>query len=284
MNDVPNPDPGFDRGFLRDHEVELPTAASAAVRSDLQATKAGDTTRDCAHFSLAMSASRKLCRWVAWNISASDHHSTTTRDFQFDPEYDDGAQIPGDFYANNDLDQGHIAAFADVSWGTEEEAARARDQSCYFTNITPQLDTFNRSNLKGVWGELEASIARENDVTDDRLSVLGGPVLRDDDFPYHDVLVPRDFWKVVAYVEDAALKAKAFQLTQRDLESQLPELMLDEYRAYQRRVGDLADELGLDFGALVAADTAPAAEALVAGAPQGLRRITSVEEIHAEGW
>jgi hypothetical protein len=34
----------------------------------------------------------------------------------------------------------------------------------------------------------------------------------------------------------------------------------------------------------VAADTAPAPEALVAGAERGVRRITSVAEINAEGW
>jgi endonuclease G, mitochondrial len=284
MADGPPLDAGFDRGFLRDHEVELPTPASDEVRGDLLVTKAGATTRDCTHFSVAMSTSRRICRWAAWNISASDHRPTTARHFKLDPEYDETAQITDGFYVNNRLDQGHIAAFADVSWGTEEEAARARDQSCYFSNITPQLDAFNRSNLHGVWGELENSINEENDVTDERLSVLGGPVLRSDDVPFHDMLVPRDFWKVVAYVEDGELKAKAFQMTQRDLEGGLEGIMLDEYRAFQRRVGDLGDELGLDLGSLVAADTAPAPESLVAGAERGVRRITSVAEINAEGW
>jgi endonuclease G len=284
MADAPGIDGGFDRGFLRGHEVELPAPATDEVRDDLRPTRAGDTTRQCTHFSLAMSASRRLCRWVAWNISAIDHHKTTARDFQVDPEYDGGAQVGGDFYVANKLDQGHIAAFADVSWGTDDEAARARDQSCYFSNITPQLDSFNRSNLAGVWGKLEAAIARENDVADQRISVLGGPVLRADDFPYHDLLVPRDFWKVVAYVEDDRLKAKAFHMTQRDLEGELEELMLDEYRAYQRRVDELARELGLELGPLVAADAAPTDEALVAGAGPKVRPITTVEEINVEGW
>jgi endonuclease G len=285
MADAAGQDAGFDRKFLPAETLALPVPASADVRNDLQPTKAGATTRNCTHFSLAMSASRRLCRWVAWNIGATEHDSTTTRHFQLDPEYDESAQINGDLYARNKLDQGHIAAFADVSWGPASEAERARDQSCYFTNITPQLDSFNRSNLKGIWGKLESAIARENDVTDKRLSVFGGPVLAaGDGVPYHGVLVPRDFWKVIAYVEGGALKAKAFQLTQRNLEGELERLVLDEYRAYQRRVDELERELELDFGPLAGADTAPAIEALTESSGPTVRRITSVDEINASGW
>jgi endonuclease G, mitochondrial len=276
-------DVGFDREFLRGKKLDLPQPGNGEVRSDLQATLAGDTTRHCTHFSLAMSKSRKLCRWVAWNISAADHDKTTVRNFKLDPEYDGDSQVGGDFYERNKLDQGHIAAFADVSWGAAREAERARDQSCYFTNITPQLDSFNRSNLKGIWGQLEAAIARENDVTDKRLSVFGGPAFAANDVLYHDILVPHDFWKVVAYVEDGVLKAKAFQMTQRNLEDELEELILEDYRMYQRRVDELAGELGLDLGPLVAADTAPV-KALMEQAGPTVRSVASIEEISVSGW
>jgi endonuclease G, mitochondrial len=278
-------DSGFDSRFLPGHDVAVPDPATDAARADLRPTKDGDTVGHYTHFSLALSASRKFCRWVAWNIDGAHHVATTgdSRNFEDDPAYDPGFQTGGELYVNNDLDQGHIAAFADVSWGTAEEASRARLQSCYFTNITPQLDSFNRSSLKGVWGELENSIADENDVEEERISVFGGPMFQPDDLPFHGALVPRDFWKVVAYVEDDALKAKGFILTQKDLEGKLEGIALDEYRLYQHRVDELAGKLELDLGVLAAADTAPAPSDLVAGAPP-VRRITSTSEINAPGW
>jgi endonuclease G len=287
MSEPSSVDSGFDRQFLPGHDVDLPDPASDAVHADLRETSGHTTVRHCTHFSLSMSASRKLCRWVAWNIDGVSHRATAVRNFRLDPAYEAEAQIGGQLYADNPLDQGHIAAFADVSWGTDEEAARARDQSCYFTNITPQLDSFNRSNLKGVWGEIEAAIADENDVEEERISVFGGPILRTDDVPFGGVLIPRDFWKVLAYVEDGMLKAKAYILTQRDLEGELEDveaLLLGEYRMYQHRVDELAGELGLGLGDLVEADTAPTLEGLGAGGERTVRRVTDPTEINAPGW
>jgi endonuclease G len=287
MREASTVDSGFDVQFLPGHDVEPPKPATDEVRADLRETAGQATVRDCTHFSLAMSETRRLCRWVAWNIDGAGHRTTTVRSFKLDPEYPPEAQIDGRLYADNPLDQGHIAAFADVSWGAADEAARAREQSCYFTNITPQLDSFNRSNLKGVWGEVEAAIARENDVEEERISVFGGPILRADDVPFDDVLVPRDFWKVLAYVEDAVLRAKAYILTQRDLEGELEDVqafMLEEYKIYQHRVDELASELGLDLGRLTEADTAPVQEGLMAGRGPILRRVTGVSEINAPGW
>jgi endonuclease G, mitochondrial len=116
---------GFDSRFLPRHEVELPQLATDAARADLRRTRSGEAVRHCTHFSLSMSTSRRFCRWVAWNIDGKNHVPTTgdTRDFKDDPEYDESAQIDDDLYIKNDLDQGHIAAFADVSWGTTDEAA-----------------------------------------------------------------------------------------------------------------------------------------------------------------
>jgi endonuclease G, mitochondrial len=115
-------------------------------------------------------------------------------------------------------------------------------------------------------------------------SVFGGPIFEEDDVPFREALVPRDFWKVLAYVEARVLKAKAFVLTQKDLEDRLEELILEDYRMYQQRVHDLATKLELDFGALTTADTAPAASRPGITATPGVRRIESVSEINVPGW
>ena len=103
-------------------------------------------------------------------------------------------------------------------WGELDEARRANADSFFFTNITPQLDDFNQSSRHGLWGELEDAIFADVEVDDLRLSVFGGPIFKDGDLLYRGVLVPRSFWKVIAYVERGTLKAKAFVLTQDDLE------------------------------------------------------------------
>jgi endonuclease G len=122
-----------------------------------------------------------------------------------------------------------------------------------------------------LWGELEDAIFEDVEVEDLRISVFGGPIFKDNDFPYRDLLVSRSFWKVIAYVEGGTLKAKAYVLTQDDLEHKLESLGLEPFKLYQVGLSDLSSRTDLDFGDLTQADTMPAApEALDAAA---VRRI-----------
>jgi endonuclease G len=277
---------GFDPDHLTGFSVALPQPATDPVRADIRPTTAGEPVRHCTHFSLALSASRRMCRWVAWNLDGGSHLTTgqDQRRFAVDPAYAGDHQVGAELYRGNDLDQGHVAAFSDVSWGASDIAALARKESCYFSNITPQLDSFNRSSLKGVWGELESEIAKENAAPRQRLSEFGGPIFGDHDLEYHGVLVPREFWKIVVYIDDdRSLRAKGFRLTQRDLDTELGLLPLDEFRIYQQPVSELAAETGLDFGVVAQADTAPApAEGLVAGPT--VRRVHTLADVSAPGW
>lgn len=116
-------------------------------------------------------------------------------------------------------------------------------------------------------------------MDDLRLSVFGGPIFKDTDFLYRDVLVPRSYWKVIVYVEGGSLKAKAFVLTQDDLEAKLESLGLDTFRVYQVSLSELAEMTGLSYGALAGADTMPPRPE-ADGAP-AVRRIEARREIAA---
>ena len=75
-----------------------------------------------------MSASRRLARWVAWNIDGmrlfpSDSIARSD-DFRLDPRLPDDAQTGEEVYAGNDLDRGHLARRSDLLWGTLDEARR----------------------------------------------------------------------------------------------------------------------------------------------------------------
>lgn len=275
---------GFNPNFLLHHPLTLPTTTKTTIRKDYALTKTGDLVRNYTHFSLAMSASRRFCRWVAWNIDGSHLQAMprTRMRFKLDNAYDAKFQVGDELYGRpaNDLDRGHIARRADLVWGEDDEANQGNIDSFYFTNITPQLNTFNQSTKHGLWGELENAIFEDVDVDDLHVSVFGGPIFKDNDFPYRKVLVPRSFWKLIAYAENDNLRAKAFVLTQDDLEASLESLGLEPFKLYQVSVAHLTTATGLTFGGLAEADTMAAApEAL--GAP-AVRRIESRDDIVAQ--
>ena len=253
--------------------------ANADVAADYAPLQQGEgPVRHLTHFSLAMSASRRFCRWVAWNVDGNglQQLSRTGIEFKRDPAYRAEHQVDDDLYANNRLDRGHIARRSDLLWGTREEAQRANTDSFLFTNIAPQLDDFNQSVKHGLWGQLEDAIYEGVSVDDLRLSVVGGPIFKRNDLEYRGVLVPRSYWKAIAYVEDETLKAKAYVLTQDDLEGKLESLGLEPFNLYQVAIRELGAMTGLDYGPLITADTmapsAPDAQVVTARADRGALR------------
>ena len=261
---------GFDHDFLSTHRLEFPQPTIAAVRKDTAPTRSGDLVRHYTHFSLQMSASRRFCRWVAWNIDGNGLQQLSRIDLKFIPDrkYESKYQVGDSLYSHNRLDRGHIARRADLLWGSREEAQQANLDSFFFTNITPQLDDFNQSKSHGLWGELENAIFADVDVDNLKVSVLGGPIFKDSDYRYRTILVPRSFWKIIAYTEHNTLKAKAFVLTQDDLEAKLESLGLDEFKLYQTTLRDLSQLTQLNYGDLAAADT-------MASAPETVRAVAA---------
>jgi endonuclease G len=280
---VPSPS-GYNPDFLPGNHIAVPAAATDEVAADIAATKSGALVRDYTHFSLAMSASRRFCHWVAWNVDGNGlkQINRTGLDFVVDDAYDVKFQVDDRLYSHNHLDRGHIARRADLLWGTMDEANTANVDSFFFTNITPQMDDFNQSKQHGLWGELENAIYEDTQIDDLKISVFGGPIFKATDFPYRDVLVPRSFWKVVAFVENGALKAKAFVLTQDDLEAKLESLGLEQFQVYQVALSALSGMTGLDYGVMAAADTMGPVPELLEVPP--VRRIETRADIVPERW
>ena len=206
--------PGFDPAFLS-FPVPLPVPHKA-IADDLARTSSGGTVLDYQHFSLAMSRSRRLARWVAWNIDGATRHTDIPRrgqKFRADPRLPASGQVLDEVYDRNRLDRGHLARRADLLWGDRAAAERANSDSFYFTNITPQMDDFNQAQRSGVWGRLEIALLEV--VDRQRASVLAGPVLSGRDPTYRDVAVPLEFWKLLAYEIDGQPRARIFLVTQK---------------------------------------------------------------------
>ncbi|GAA3013794.1 DNA/RNA non-specific endonuclease [Actinokineospora diospyrosa] len=262
------PRSGYDPDFLG---PPLPVPAlgpgpdADAVRLD------GSTRVDYTHFSLALSASRGFAFWVAWNVDGGGLRKLARTGIPFlkDPRLPADVQVGDEVYQGNRLDRGHLARRADLLWGTEAEARRANRDSFYFTNITPQVEDFNQSVRAGLWGRLEDALYAEVEVDRLRVSVFGGPVFGADDRAYRGVLLPREFWKVIASVQAGVLKASAFVLTQ-DL-NRVESLEFAEFRVYQVPLAELGTRVALGFPpALLAADAvAPVAAGLGQRPPLG---------------
>ncbi|GMA41453.1 DNA/RNA non-specific endonuclease [Mobilicoccus caccae] len=262
---------GYDPAFLR---AEVPTPDLGDLAGDAVEVD-GSTVIPYTHFSLTMSASRRFARWVAWNVDGDSLKklSRSGTKFRLDPRIAKKHQVGDELYADNPIDRGHIARRADLTWGPAPEAEKANSDSFFFTNIAPQMDDFNQGARGGVWGRLEDAVYAEVEVDRHRISVMAGPILAEDDREYRGVRIPREFWKVIAFVEADELKARAFLLTQRL--DRLQAFELGEFRTYQVTLELLADRSGLVFPeTLTDAETSQVAQAVAQ--PRMLQRTTDI--------
>ncbi|MET0899160.1 MAG: DNA/RNA non-specific endonuclease [Mycobacterium sp.] len=240
---------GYDPDFVGPR-IQVPVGVDAADAVLVHGSPVIHYTR----FSLALSKSRRLCRWVAWNIDGAtlpgpDGPDTIGRDdleFTLDGRIEPDLQIANDVYKNNRLDRGHVARRADLLWGRREEALIANSDSFYFTNITPQMDNFNQSALKGIWGRLENALLTQVDEENSKVTVMGGPVLAATDPHYRDVQVPLEFWKLFVYQKDNDIRSRAFLVTQ-SLEGLRERDLLDEFIVVERSVQEIADKAAVEF-------------------------------------
>lgn len=279
------PRTGYDPNFLGATVPE--PVLSIALKRDVVNFKRSQTI-PYTHFSVCLSAKRRMARYVAWNVDGSRMVILPRRNFAPDPRIDAKYQLGEDIYADNRVDRGHIARRADLCWGPVAEADQANRDSFYFTNIAPQHERFNQSTRKGLWGELENLVFEQADLQDIKLSVQGGPVFGNNDIPYRDALIPRAFWKMIAYVgRDGALRCSAFVLSQENLLNDLETLDLDPFRIYQVTLTVLAQKTDLDFSALNAADivrhpelvTRPAGPETLVDAAEPVTEIRSPRDI-----
>lgn len=104
---------------------------------------------------------------------------------------------------------------------------------------------------------MENAVLDEVDVTDLRVSVIGGPIFGEDDPEHRGVKIPRAFWKLIAYrdADDDQFKVRAYVLTQDDLLYDIEALELDPFRLFQVSLDKLREKSGLDFSALDDFDT-----------------------------
>lgn len=243
---------GYDANFLG-LPAPMPGLSLAFKRDAVNFGKA--QTIPYTHFSVCLSAQRRLARFVAWNTDGARKVQLGRHDYQLDDRIAKKHQLDDTLYVGNKLDRGHIARRADLAWGEIEEARRANQESFFFTNIAPQHESYNQSGRGGIWGQLEDLILEEAGAQGIRISVLAGPLFADDDPSYRNALIPRSFWKLIAYRgADDVLRAACFILSQSNLLHDIESIDFDPFRLFQVSIPELAEQTGLGFDTYKDAD------------------------------
>lgn len=213
------------------------------------------------HFSVVMHRERRLALYTAVNIDGSqtDARPRTDDRWILDPRLPRVEQTGADVYEDNALDRGHLVRRLDPAWGPLARAAN--DDTFHYTNSAPQHHAFNAGST--LWLGLEEYVlgtARRDRL---RVSVCSGPIYDPDDPSYRGVLLPRQFFKIVAVVDEAdRLVVTGYVLGQDAfLPSVLEEAAFGAYRTFQVRVSMIAALTGLDLAPYVAADPLAAQEA-----------------------
>nr|WP_295463860.1 DNA/RNA non-specific endonuclease [Mesorhizobium sp.] len=241
---------GYDGDFLAGFTVALPAPQGARAR-DVTPVGADSSGRlDYQHFSVVMSASRRMAMFTAVNIEGARSVSIPRED---DDWFLDGripidAQLGEELYAGNRLDRGHLVRREDPNWGTA--AGLANVDTFHFTNCAPQMDVFNQQT----WLGLENYVLQNARAWNERCSVFTGPVFRAADLPYRGALVPRSFWKVVAFLSDDGRPSATAYVVEQDHELIGLEAAFGRYKTFQRSIRHVESLSGISFGELARFD------------------------------
>ncbi|GKS59889.1 endonuclease [Nitrospira sp.] len=240
--------PGYSRQFLPGFQVCHPTMTGRRTDDAAPLLDGSGSELKYQHFSVVMSKSRRLAIYVACNINGKRSQKIRRgRDrWSLDPRIDPAYQVGEELYSRNDLDRGHLVRREDPVWGEEKEAALANQDSFHFTNCSPQHEKYNQRT----WLGLENYILLNSRAHDLKVSVFSGPVFKDDDPTYRDVLIPREYWKVVAVVSEGRPSATAYMISQADLLENLRAFGFGKYKTYQVSIGQIEQMTDLRFGDL----------------------------------
>lgn len=237
---------GYDANFLNT-KVSVPVLSNSNDAFILNDSEVINYT----HFSLALSEKRKFAIWVAWNVDGGKLRKVKRIDFYEDDRIPEKNQAGENLYAGNPLDRGHIARRADLAWGSSyDEALEANNDSFAFTNIAPQMDSFNQGKKGGVWGKLEDSLFEQIKVDESKVSVIAGCIFNESDKIYRkNYKIPTEFFKTILYEENQKLKTKSFILTQ-DLTG-LKFLDLEEYKTYEVNPTEIEKKCFFKFDSVI---------------------------------
>ena len=239
---------GYDPRFLGP-DLHFPTVTNRAIGDPAPLRRGRGHELKYHHFSAIMNAQRRFAFVTGVNIDGSLARELD-RDgdrWLFDPRMSEEYQVGEELYKKNDLDRGHLVRRLDPCWGKSSRLRLfAASDTFHFTNCSPQHARFNQS--QHTWAGLENYILSNAVAERAQISVFTGPVFSASDPKYRGILLPKQFWKVVAYLADERLCAAAYLLTQRNLLTDLESaISFGPYRTFQVAVRRVEQLTGIEF-------------------------------------
>ena len=242
---------GYDPRFVG-VDVPLPVVHNAADVLTFPWDGAQESELKYQHFSVVMSRSRRLCIFSAGNIDGATPRRFKRPSWRLDARIPVKQQIKDECYGSEPkFSRGHMTRREDPVWGEPADAALGNNDSMHVTNTVPQMQPFNG----GIWLALE-SYALDHARSDHmRISVFTGPFLMPDDPIRDGVLIPRSFWKVIAFIHDETreLCATGYTMSQEDF-LRPEEFVFGKHKTSQARIATIEQRAGLSFGSLTEHD------------------------------
>lgn len=183
-------------------------------------------------YAFVYSEKHEQSKWVAYRLTKARVESSAERSNEFRP---DGLVVTGtadnaDYYKSG-YDKGHLAPAADMGW-----SQTTMKESFYFSNMSPQLPSFNR----GVWKRLETKV-RKWASEYEGIYVVTGPILTDSlpTIGGNKVAVPQYFYKIIYDYTLPEIKAIAFIIPNRKSSADL--------RTFAVTIDEVEKATGINF-------------------------------------
>ncbi len=199
---------------------------------EIPAHQANEKLISHAGYTLSYNEKYEQANWVAYELTSAETNSiyNRTNKFLIDPKVITGSAENSD-YAGSGYDRGHLAPAGDLGW-----SAQSMIESFYYSNMSPQVPSFNR----GIWKNAE-SFTREAAIVNNAIYVVTGPVFTSNmtTIGPNKVAVPHSYYKVILDYLEPELKAIAFVIPNQA--SQLP------LKYFAVSIDDVEQLTGLDF-------------------------------------
>ena len=224
------------------YRIEIPRLSKDVVddKAAFVAHYASDNYGDTRlNFSLEYNYASRHSRWVAFTFYDKTAESNTSRSnaWSYDPQLIEYTNNETD-YRGSGYDRGHIMASADRLY-----SRTANEQTFYYSNITPQVGSFN----SGIWLELEGAVRGwgKNNSFRDTLYVVKGGTIREDQVLHtigkSEIVVPKYNYMAVLSKKGDNYKSIGFWFENR----YYPQPYILENHAVSIR--ELEELTGIDF-------------------------------------